>query len=65
MRKDLAGQRLIAVCLAATLLFNFPLLSLFDVPAEIMGVPLLYVYLFATWAAVIAAITWVVERRQG
>lgn len=65
MRTNLARQRLVAVFLAATLLFNYPVLSLFDRPAAIMGVPILYIYIFAIWAAVIAAITWIVERRTG
>jgi hypothetical protein len=65
MRTNLARQRLVAVFLAAVLLFNYPVLSLFDRPAAILGVPLLYIYIFAIWAAVIAAITWIVERRTG
>jgi lysylphosphatidylglycerol synthetase-like protein (DUF2156 family) len=62
MRKGLAWQRLVAVFLAAVLLFNYPLLSLFDRAESVLGVPILYLYLFAAWVAVIAAITWVVER---
>lgn len=65
MRTNLARQRLVAVFLAAVLLFNYPVLSLFDRPAAILGVPMLYIYIFAIWAAVIAAITWIVERRTG
>ncbi|HRP95515.1 MAG TPA: hypothetical protein PL143_04635 [Rhodocyclaceae bacterium] len=62
MRKGLAGQRLVAVFLCAVLLFNYPVLSLFDRPDPLFGLPTLHVFLFAVWAGVIAAIAWIVER---
>ena len=61
MRKGLAVQRLVGVFLAAALLFNYPLLSLFDQAEPFMGVPMLYVFMFAVWGAVIALIAWIVE----
>lgn len=62
MRKGLAGQRMVAVFVGGLLLLNYPLLSLVDRPLTVFGLPLLHVYLFAVWAALvlIAAIT--VER---
>jgi hypothetical protein len=65
MRTGLARQRLVAVFLAAVLLLNYPVLSLFDLPQSFMGIPILYLFMFAVWAAVIAAITWIVERGMG
>jgi len=62
MRKGLAGQRLVAVFLCAALLFNYPVLSLFDRPVPVLGLPLLHVFLFVVWGAVIAVIAWIVER---
>lgn len=62
MRKGLAGQRLVAVFAAGLLLFNFPLLSLFDRPAPIFGVPLLHLWLFAAWGGLIALVAWIAER---
>ncbi|THF60529.1 hypothetical protein [Pseudothauera rhizosphaerae] len=62
MRRGLAGQRLVAAFLAGTLLFNYPVLSLFDRLETAFGLPLLYVYVFAAWAVLIALIAWVVER---
>lgn len=62
MRRGLARQRLVAVFLTAALLFNYPLLSLFDRPEAIFGLPMLYVFMFAVWGAVIAVIAWTVER---
>ena len=62
MHDNLGQQRLVAVFLAAVLLFNYPVGAIFDRPDTVFGVPVLYVYMFAAWAAVIAAITWIVER---
>ncbi len=62
MRKGLARQRLVAVFLAAVFLFNYPVLSLFDRPDAWLGFPVLYLFTFLVWAAVIAVIAWIVER---
>ncbi len=62
MRKGLAGQRLVAVFIAGVLLFNYPLLSLFDRPLRVFGLPLLHVYLFLCWGGLIALVAWIAER---
>ncbi len=62
MRRGLARQRLVAVFIAAALLFNYPILSLFDRPEAIFGLPVLYVFMFVVWGVVIAVIAWIVER---
>ncbi|WP_332673604.1 hypothetical protein [Aromatoleum sp.] len=62
MRKGLAAQRLVAVFLTGVLLFNYPVLSLFDRPAGWFGLPMLWVFLFVTWAALLAVVAWIVER---
>jgi hypothetical protein len=43
-------------------LFNFPVLALFNVPASLLGVPVLYAYIFAAWAALIGLMALVAER---
>ena len=45
-RRVLAGDRLIAAFFIGCVLFNYPLLSIFDRPAEVFNVPLLFVYSF-------------------
>jgi len=47
------GPRLAALCMLGMLLFNFPVLALFNVPHTLFGVPLLYAYLFIAWAGLI------------
>ena len=55
------NQRLVALFLLGCLLFNYPLLSLFNNPAEIFGIPLLYAYLFFAWGLLIALMALVAE----
>lgn len=63
MRKStLTGQRLVAVFLLGCLLLNFPLLYLFSASAPVLGVPLLFVYVFAAWAVLIMLLALAVER---
>jgi hypothetical protein len=49
----------VAVAVLAFLLFNHPFLAVFDVPARVLGVPVLWAYLLGIWAAVIALAAWV------
>ena len=62
-RKILAGDRLIAAFLIGCVLFNYPVLSLFDRRTEVLGVPLIFAYVFFAWALVIALMGWAIERR--
>lgn len=57
------GQRLFALFLLGNLLFNYPLLALFNRPDSLFGIPVLYLYVFGAWAALIALLAWVVEQR--
>lgn len=53
---------LVAVAVLAFLLFNHPFLAVFDVPARVLGVPVLWTYLLGVWAGVIALVAWVSRR---
>jgi len=55
------GQRFIALCMLGMVLFNFPVLALFNVAVTLLGVPVLYAYLFAAWAAMIAVMALLAE----
>ena len=58
------NERLIALCLLGWLLFNYPMLALFNRATLVLGIPLLYAYVFAAWAALIALIALVVRRQR-
>jgi len=62
MFQGLDAQRLVALFAAGLLLFNFPLLALWDHDARVFGLPLFPAALFLIWALLIAALAWVVER---
>lgn len=48
------GERLAGVFLLGLVLFNPPVLTIFGQGGNLAGVPLLFFYLFAAWAALIA-----------
>ena len=56
------GQRFVALCMLGMLLFNFPVLALFNVSGTLLGVPVLYAYIFIAWAALIALMALVANR---
>jgi predicted permease len=62
-RSRLVAQRLVALFLLGCLLFNFPLLALFNKSGEVLGIPLLYAYIFFVWLALIVLMAVATERR--
>ena len=56
------GPRLACLFLLGILLFNYPLLALFNVGGSVFGVPILYAYLFVAWGVLIALVARVMER---
>jgi hypothetical protein len=63
-RYERKGQRLIALCMLGCLLFNYPILALFNRAATVFGIPILYAYIFVVWAVLIALMAWMVEGRE-
>lgn len=59
------SARFLALFLLGTVAFNPPLLAIFDVDTLVLGIPLLYVYLFAAWATLIALVGLAAERSGG
>ncbi len=64
IRPSIKGQRLVALFLLGLLLFNYPLLDLFARSGQVLGIPVLYVYVFVVWALLIALMALVVENRN-
>lgn len=56
------GQRLAVLFALGCLLFNYPLMALFERPEIVFGVPLFYAYLFGAWLVLIVLAAWVVGR---
>lgn len=63
-RSGRSAQRLAAVFLTGCILLSHPILSLFGRPANIAGVPILYVYVFAIWASLIGVMALIITRTR-
>ena len=60
----LKGQKLLALFFVGCLLFNYPLLHLFSSGGLVLGIPILYIYIFVSWAALIGLTAVVIELRR-
>jgi hypothetical protein len=56
------NARLVAVAILGCLLFNYPILALFNRPAMFFGIPVLYAWIFGAWLALIVLMARTVER---
>jgi len=54
-----------AVFAAGVLAFTVPVLALFNVEATVFGVPVLYLYLFGAWGALIGLMALTARRAAG
>lgn len=61
---ELKGQRLVALSMLGVVLFNYPLLAVFNVTATLFGIPVLYVYIFSAWSLFTAGMAFVVEAKD-
>jgi hypothetical protein len=57
------AQRLVALFLLGCLLFSYPVLALFNTGAYVLGIPLLYAWLFGVWIGLLLLLILIVERR--
>jgi len=46
------------------MILNYPLLSIFDRPVLLFGIPLLYCYIFAVWFVIIVLLALISETDQ-
>ena len=61
---DVKAQRFVALCILGILLFNFPLLALFNVSGTVFGVPVLYAYIFGAWITLIVLMALAAESKR-
>jgi hypothetical protein len=64
LRPRRTRELLIALFVLGALVFAPPLLIIFNKATRFFGIPALYLYLFAVWAALIALVALAVERRR-
>ena len=63
-RTNVRNERLVALALFGLLLFNYPLLQMFNAPTLVLGIPKLYLYLFVAWAVLISGAALVLRLSQ-
>ena len=61
---EIRGQRLVALSMLGCLAFNYPILELFNRPGTVLGIPVLYAFIFAAWGLLIALMAVVVETKD-
>ncbi len=62
MKPGRRSARLVALAMLGGLLFNYPVLALFNRPGTFFGVPLLYAWIFGAWTVLIVLMARAVER---
>lgn len=58
------GQQLAALAVAGLFALTYPVLSIASRDGWLVGIPVLYLYLFAVWATLIGAMAVLIERRR-
>ncbi len=58
------NKRLVGLFLLGYLLFNHPLLSLFNLQRKVLGIPLLYGYIFGVWILLIVLMAIITNREE-
>ena len=61
MKPSIKGQRLIAAFLFGCLVFNYPILAVFNQDGTLYGIPLLFIYIFGVWLLLIVVMMIIVE----
>jgi membrane protein implicated in regulation of membrane protease activity len=62
MKNTVIGDRLIALFLLGVLLFTPPMMAIFNVDRLVLGIPLLFLYLFGGWLIVVLLIALILRR---
>ena len=57
--ESIKGRRLVGLFLLGFVLFNYPIVSLFNIDSEMLGIPIIYHYCFGAWLLLIVLIRYV------
>jgi hypothetical protein len=55
---------LVALFALGVVLLSWPFLTVVNAPVAVLGIPLLVLYLFAVWGAIIAVLFWLTGGRD-
>lgn len=57
-------SRMVALFILGVVLFNYPVLSLFNRKLLILGIPILYLFMFSVWVLFIVLIIFITASRN-
>lgn len=63
MDEDRTSTRLVVLAVVGFALFSYPLLRIADVPVIVLGVPLVWLYVFTVWALLILLVALTLRKR--
>ncbi|MFP5253170.1 MAG: hypothetical protein ACLGH4_05190 [Actinomycetes bacterium] len=63
MDEDRTSTRLVVLAVVGMAAFNYPLLSIADVRVLVLGVPLVWLYVFVSWALLIGLVALTTRKR--
>ena len=58
------AQKILGIFFIFLVLFNFPILNIFWKGDLVLGVPLVYLYIFSIWLLMTIALIWLMEFRN-
>ena len=58
------NKRLVGLFLLGCVLFNYPILHLFNLEFFLLGLPLIYLYMFMVWCLLIVAVMFITKIRS-
>ncbi len=61
---SIKNKRLVGLFLLGCILFNYPILHLFNLEKFFLGLPLIYLYMFTVWSVLIVAIVFITRIRS-
>jgi hypothetical protein len=64
MKSGLRGEKLTWIFLLSSIVISYPILTIFNVNVLVWNIPLLYLYIFLVWIAIILAVYLVIGRKQ-
>jgi Na+-driven multidrug efflux pump len=57
--ENIKNKRLFCIFLLGCLIFNYPIISLFNHEVYVFGIPILFVFLFCAWVLMILAMVFI------
>ena len=63
MDEDRTPTRLVVLAVVGFALFNYPLLRIADVEVVVLGVPLVWLYVFVVWGLLIGLVALTLRKR--